>query len=205
MILEVNNTFDEKRVYFLKMQENEHAGRQHECGDGNFKELNSGIDSPKDGSISPNGIGSAPRPEDEPVLCSSSTNFKITWAKDFHVSPFNSRKGNYALNAHNPFSSPCRGDNEVAIISNTITLTSSKHHAKLIARVFSTQASLDPSSLGLTEEIRLVAGWWWVGFVTFPRILREAAKLFFLRKLHVWYRPEVLPDSIGRPETHDEK
>ena len=205
MILEVNNTFDEKRVYLLKRQENEHAGLQHERGDSTIKELNFGIDSPKDGSISPNGIGPAPRPENEPIHYSSSTNFKTTWAKDFHVSPFNSRKGNYALNAHNPFSSPCKSGNDAAIISNTITLTSSKRHAKLVARVFSTQTSLDPSSLGLIEEIRLVAAWWWVGFVTFPRILREAAKLFFLRKLHVWYRPEVLQDSIGRRETHDEK
>lgn len=174
MILEVNNTFDERRMYFLKSQENEH-------------------------------VSVPPHSEDEAVHHhSSSANFNTTWSKDFHVSPFNSRKGNYALNAHDPFSSSTSG-NEATIINNTITLTSSKHHAKLVARVFSTQNSLDPSSLGLIEQIKLVASWWWVGFVTFPRILREAAKLFFLRNLHVWYRPEVLRGSIGRRETHDEK
>ena len=211
MILEVNNTFDEKRMYFLKRQEYEHTDAQRESGDGIVKGFNVGIDSLQDGSLSQNEAVSVLHPEDEPVHDSSSSiNFKSTWAKDFHVSPFNSRKGNYTLNAHDPFassssSSSKRGDEERAIISNTITLTSSKQHAKLIARVFSTQPSLDPSSLGLIEEIKLVAGWWWVGFVTFPRILREAAKLFFLRKLHVCYRPEVLQQSIGRRETHDEK
>lgn len=204
MILEVNNTFDEKRMYFLKSQENERTGLQGERGDGAIKEPNAGIDSSKGGSISQNESASVPHPEDEPIYQPSSAGFRTTWMKDFHVSPFNSRKGDYALNAHDPFSSPSSNGNEAAIISNTITLTSSKHRAKLVARVFSTQASLDPSSLGLIEEIKLVAGWWWVGFVTLPRILREAGKLFFLRKLHVWYRPEVLQGSIGRRETHDE-
>ena len=55
--------------------------------------------------------------------------------------------------------------------------------------------------MGLHDTIRFVSLWWWVGFVTFPRIVKEAAKLFFKRKLHVWYRPEVLHTSIGRTAT----
>jgi hypothetical protein len=31
-----------------------------------------------------------------------------------------------------------------------------------------------------------------------PRIVTQAAVLFFRRRLHVWYRPEPLKDSIGR-------
>lgn len=212
MILEVNNTFDERRMYFLKSQENEKSDLQREGGDGIIKELGVGLDCPEGGgSISQNKNVSTPDPEDEPAHPSSSTTFKNNWKKDFHVSPFNSRKGHYALTAHDPFSSssssssPSMSGNEAPIINNTITLTSSKDHAKLVARVFSTQSSLDPSTLGLIDEIKLIAGWWWVGFVTFPRILREAAKLFFRRKLHVWYRPEVHQGSIGRRETRDEK
>jgi hypothetical protein len=48
------------------------------------------------------------------------------------------------------------------------------------------------------QKTRFMTSWWWIGFVTFPRIVREAAKLFFWRKLHVWYRPEPRKDSIGR-------
>ncbi|KAL8800415.1 MAG: hypothetical protein Q9182_005217 [Xanthomendoza sp. 2 TL-2023] len=163
MILEVNNTFGERRLYFLN------------------------------GSPPPelNGPSKDPHP----------SKFKATWSKDFHVSPFNSRKGSYALNVIDPFSP---FPSSTSKIDNAITLSSSKAHAKLVARVFSTGPSSDPATLGYWSRLRFIAKWWWVGFVTFPRILKEAAKLFFRRKLHVWYRPEVLKDSIGRAATNDE-
>ncbi|KAL8862640.1 MAG: hypothetical protein Q9178_001138 [Gyalolechia marmorata] len=165
MILEVNNTFDERRLYFLK------------------------------------GTPSV-EPEEERLKDPQFFGkFKDTWPKDFHVSPFNSRKGSYRLTAYDPFSPHLSG---TGMINNTIYLDSSKLHAKLVARVFSTEASSDPATLGYWAGLRFVAAWWWVGFVTFPRIVREAGKLFFRRKLHVWYRPEVLKDTIGRRATNDE-
>lgn len=127
--------------------------------------------------------------------------FSDVWMKDFHVSPFNSRKGSYSLKALNPF--PCvTYDNPV--IDNTITLKSSKDHAKLVARLYSTGKALDPQGLGFFGTLRFILSWWWVGFMTSPRILREAFKLFFKRKLHVWLRPEVLTSSIGRFPTTSE-
>ncbi|KAL9126276.1 MAG: hypothetical protein Q9217_004649 [Psora testacea] len=174
MILEVNNTFDERRMYFLKeslpifIEEN-----------------------PQQPSIGSQ--GSIASLQDPP-----SAKFTNVWSKDFHVSPFNSRKGAYSLTANDPFFPHLTGS---LPINNTITLTSSKKHAKLVARVFSTAPSLDPSTFGSWHRLKFIASWWWVGFVTFPRIVREAAKLFFRRKLHVWYRPEVLKSSIGRQAT----
>lgn len=200
MILEVNNTFDEKRIYFLKSQKNKDIRLRSESENSVVENVDSEITLPQGGNLR-NEDGSVPSTKEETGNFSSSK-FKSIWAKDFHVSPFNSRKGNYALSADDPFSPSLSGNGG---INNTITLTSSKNHVKLIARIFSTQPSLDPSSLGLMEEVKMVASWWWVGFVTFPRILREAAKLFFQKRLHVWYRPEVLKGSIGRRETHDEK
>ena len=91
------------------------------------------------------------------------------------------------------------------MINNTITLSSSKSHAKLVARIFSTGPPTDPSTLTVATKVRFILAWWWVGFVTFPRIVKEAGKLFFQRKLHVWYRPEVMNDSIGRKETDRER
>ena len=166
MILEVNNTFDERRMYFLKQNAP------------NLMEDTSKEQSNTAHSFSP-----------------SSAKFTNAWSKDFHVSPFNSRKGSYSLSANDPFSSNVIG---ILPIRNTIILNSSKKHAKLVARVFSTGPSLDPSTFGSLDTCKFLASWWWVGFVTFPRILREAAKLFFKGKLHVWYRPEVLQSSIGR-------
>ena len=166
MILEVNNTFDERRMYLLKNSESD------------------AIDHQFDG----NGVASG--------------KFANKWAKDFHVSPFNSRKGSYSLIALDPFSSRLNGKGPV---DNTITLSSSKDHPKLVARVFSTANPLDPFTVTKWDTFEFILSWWWVGLVTFPRIVREAGKLFFRRKLHVWYRPEVSKDSIGRTETQEER
>ena len=160
MILEVNNTFDERRMYFMK----------HEKG-----------------------------MEGDDPQSSPSSKFTNTWSKDFHVSPFNSRKGAYSLVASNPFTNP----NNI-IVDNSITLKSSEDHAKLVARIFSTAPALDPFSMTVWAKVRLIIAWCWVGFMTFPRIVKEAAKLFFQRKLHVWYRPEVMKTSVGRKPTRRE-
>lgn len=189
MILEVNNTFDERRMYLLKDTEKEQVNSISESSNGDDE--NGSYDaSNKFASIKT--LHANQR----------SAKFATRWAKDFHVSPFNSRKGSYALSAHDPFFPGLSGK---GAINNTITLRSSKDHVKLIAKVFSTQGSIDPSSLSRWERLRLVASWWWVGFMTNPRIVREAVKLFFQKKLYVWYRPEVLKDSIGRHETADER
>ena len=184
IILEVNNTFDERRMYFLK-----------DCNDTAPGQAPSDR-APRPGNDNPTQNSGAQhdgaRTIDEP-----STRFTNSWSKDFHVSPFNSRKGSYTLSAYDPLS---QGE-----VNNTITLSSSKGHPKLIARVFSTGASIDPTSMGTLGSLRFVAVWCWVGFVTFPRIVREAAKLFFRRRLRVWYRPEVMRGSMGRHETGDEK
>jgi len=191
MILEVNNTFDEKRMYLLKK--------------GAARESASEKDTiPSQEAKMMANEKEEPPPPDEKIA----SRFSAAWQKDFHVSPFNSRKGGYSLSATDPFVNHLgNGDYEASCghVNNTITLSSSKNHPKLIARVFSTSDSIDPYSLTRWQLFRFIFSWWWVGFVTFPRIVREAAKLFFGRKLHVWFRPEVLKDSVGRNETKDER
>lgn len=127
--------------------------------------------------------------------------FTDIWMKDFHVSPFNSRKGSYVLKALNPF--PYATYDSPAI-DNTITLISSKDHAKLVARLNSTGPAIHQNQLGVLNTARFILTWWWVGLVTFPRIVREAGKLFFKRSLHVWFRPEVLHTGVGRMPTSTE-
>lgn len=164
MILEVNNTFGERRMYFMD----------------------------QDNII--------PTSNTDGQAMNMLKKFKNSWAKDFHVSPFNSRKGSYSLVADDPFS-VAGGIN----INNIITLQSSKDHAKLVARLFSTGSYIDPFTMTTWSTLRFILSWWWVGLVTFPRIVKEAAKLYFCRKLHVWYRPEVLAQSLGRQETYVER
>ena len=184
MILEVNNTFDERRIYFLREAQQKTFAR---AARGLGSQLEYVASAQNNGTLS----------GDDEFTGSKIIKFTDSWAKDFHVSPFNSRKGAYSLIAHDPIAE--------GRLNNTITLSSSKGHPKLVAKIFSVDDPADPSKMGTMASWRFIASWWWVGFVTFPRIVREAAKLFFRRKLHVWYRPEVLRQSIGRKETAEER
>lgn len=167
MILEVNNTFGERRMYLL------------------------------DGSNVVPGTPQSTSTEPD-LIVGAKSRFNDIWMKDFHVSPFNSRKGSYVLRAQDPFP---HGMFDEPVIDNTITLISSKDHAKLVARLSSTGKALDQDAMGVLDTIKFVLSWCWVGFVTFPRIVKEAGRLFFKRKLHVWFRPEVLHTGIGRQPT----
>ena len=184
MILEVNNTFDERRMYLLKG-----------CHQDKLSEKVNDRELPLD-KEDLDKVHDVDQANNE-YFDEKAKKFTDSWSKDFHVSPFNSRKGSYGLSAYDPLSQ--------SKINNTITMSSSKGHPKLVAKIFSTGHSINPSDMGALDTMKFVAAWWWVGFVTFPRIVREAAKLFFRRKLHVWYRPEVLRDSLGRKETGEER
>ncbi|KAI1086770.1 hypothetical protein F5B19DRAFT_118160 [Rostrohypoxylon terebratum] len=171
IILEVNNTFDERRMYFLTADSTSESAETSDMG--------------KDSLA---GGAEDRQPNDQKPI-------RKTWKKDFHVSPFNSRKGAYSVIAYDPLSSNMEGRGP---INCTINLISSKDHAKLNARIFSTGDAIDPTEMTSFQKFRFLISWWWVGFVTFPRIVKEAAVLFFKRGLHVWYRPEPLKTSIGR-------
>lgn len=170
MVLEVNNTFGERRPYFMKIAE---------------KDLE------KSSSLNSDGISSKP------------TRFTNTWNKDFHVSPFNSRKGAYSVVAYDPLFPKMAGRGS---IDNTITLLSSKSHAKLIARVFSKGDPVDPAKMGFISRMEFLSSWWWVIWATAIRTIKQAVTLYFTHELHVWFRPEPLLDTFGRiaDETEDQ-
>jgi DUF1365 family protein len=174
MILEVNNTFDERRMYLLRVNKAD-TGVDVEAGHEN----------------------------DAPVGVGKQLTFSATWKKDFHVSPFNSRKGSYSLRATDPLAA--YEETGHVRIDNTIVLRSSKEHPKIVARIWSDGEPKDPATISSLQAARFILAWCWVGFATFPRILWEASKLYFRRRLHVWYRPEVVDTSIGRPYTADER
>ena len=111
MILEVNNTFDERRLYLLRPGSSDEDSESSE-------------DNKSDNTLF----------------------FKETWQKDFHVSPFNSRKGTYSLRAIDPVAAFEQYGH--VKVDNTIVLRSDKGHPKLVARVFSTE----PPTPALTVE-----------------------------------------------------
>ena len=122
--------------------------------------------------------------------------------KDFDVSPFNSRKGTYSILANDPLGPGMNGFQGLDV---TITLNSSKSHPKLVARLFSEGEAVNPMKLGFLQKYQFIAKWCWVGFATFPRIVKEAAALFYRRQLHVWYRPQPLTRTAGRHASSMEK
>lgn len=158
MILEVNNTFDERRMYFMERRAD--SDESEELG----------------------------------------VKFTQEWQKDFHVSPFNDRAGTYSVQSTNPFDGSIEGRCKV---DNNIVLKSEDGKPKIVARVFSTEPGIDARIMSSWETFLFVLRWWWVGFMTNPRILKEARTLW-AKKLQLYYRPEVLNSSIGRNETLDE-
>jgi len=182
MILEVNNTFDERHMYFLKPSEDPPEEISHSYEESATIEA---LPILKNGTAQPMSTGLPRKP----------TRFTNSWTKEFHVSPFNSRNGTYSLVAYDPLYPSMSGRGSV---NNTVTLKSSKAYSKLVARIFSEGVPVDPQTMSTWHKLKFLGSWWWVGFVTYPRIVREAGKLFFRRKLHVWFRPEPLKTSIGR-------
>jgi hypothetical protein len=170
IVLEVNNTFGERRPYLVLRGTAEDATR-----------------------ISAPGIANPKIPD---------TQIKASWKKDFHVSPFNSRNGSYTLLARDPFEMSTKSFRG---IDNTINLISSKGQSKLFAQLRSEGDVVKASQMRLLTKMRFILTWFWVGFLTFPRIVKEAGYLFFSHQLHVWYRPEPLKDSLGRLADDTEK
>ncbi|KAM4063898.1 DNA-binding WRKY domain-containing protein [Hirsutella rhossiliensis] len=166
IVLDVNNTFDERRTYLV--------------------------------------LRAFPRQADTASASNGAAQSRITasWPKDFHVSPFNSRKGTYSLLASDPLGPDMKGFHGLDV---TINLASSAGHPKFFARLFSEGEAVDPSRMSAMQTLRFLLGWCWVGFATFPRIIRQAAALFLKHKLHVWYRPEPLKTTQGRHADRVEK
>lgn len=83
-------------------------------------------------------------------------------------------------------------------IDTTITLNNSSGHAKLVARVYSAGAALNPATMSVWEKTRFLAKWWWVGLATFPRTVREALTLLFTKKMPWVFRPEPRRETTPR-------
>ncbi|KAI9692174.1 MAG: hypothetical protein M1822_006404 [Bathelium mastoideum] len=184
MIVEVNNTFDERRMYFLKPP----------------AATNSDTKPGHDVARDLMGIAEEILPKGQAANLQS-TVFSDAWSKDFHVSPFNDREGSYSLAAHDPLT---KSNKSRWIVDNTVILRSPEARPKIVARVFADGDPLDPQSASQLDLYRFVLRWCWVGFITFPRIIKEAYKLYFKRSLPVWYRPEIEKRSIARHPTSSE-
>jgi hypothetical protein len=176
MILEVNNTFGERNMYFLRASQDDDSSE---------------LPSPPELEASLERGTSKGKP----------TRFTTTWPKTFFVSPYNSRKGAYSLVTYDPLYPSMTGHGPV---NNILTLKSSKGHPKIIARIFSSSDVIDPATMSLLHKLRFLVSWSWVAFATMPRTIYEAASLYY-KNLHIWSRPEPVVVNISRPASSTEK
>ncbi|ORY79865.1 hypothetical protein BCR37DRAFT_76375 [Protomyces lactucae-debilis] len=115
-----------------------------------------------------------------------------TFSRRFHVSPFNDRSGAYQLQCRDPF------EETPISVGMHLTMLAEDGSKKLTAQVNSIAAPV------LTSH-RLVTYWTILKhgtavFMTVPRILAEAYKLHYSKKLAVFLRPEPFEElsAIGR-------
>ncbi|KAJ8063645.1 hypothetical protein OCU04_007509 [Sclerotinia nivalis] len=85
-----------------------------------------------------------------------------------------------------------------------VTLSSSSNHPKLFAHLYSTGIPLDPSEQSFFSFWGFMCRWWWVGWCTYPRILHQAIKLAYQKNLSIWYRPEPRSSNVARHATSSE-
>jgi DUF1365 family protein len=110
-----------------------------------------------------------------------------TISRRFHVSPFNDRLGTYQFKTLSP-------ENGISI---ELVLVTPENKPKLVA----TLKSQNSSSVNDTMNVLILCvqcGWWI--FLSFPRILYEAWKLYYQKGLPVYLRPEPFHEkgTIGR-------
>ncbi|RGP68110.1 cyclopropane-fatty-acyl-phospholipid synthase [Fusarium longipes] len=120
---------------------------------------------------------------------------KATVQKEFHFSPFNSRKGSYSVLASDPLGPDMRGFRELDI---TLSLFSSKGYPKLVAKLISENPAIDPCEMNIAQKVSFTWTWFWSVVLTLPRFVKEYISLFYRHNLHFWYRPEPRKNSTGR-------
>ena len=185
MILEVNNTFGERRMYLLQepgeeekndVEEGErsHAGK----GSKRFKSMWN-----KDFHVSPFN-------DREGV-------YSLTATDPFATGAENARINNIVTLSSTPYDA-LQPDVDTNSASSAQSLK-----PKVIASITSTSPAIHPSSITPLRKPIFLFSHALTGFLTNPRILFEARHLWS-KGLKVWYRPEVSSSTIGREETKEE-
>ncbi|KAK4191230.1 hypothetical protein QBC35DRAFT_24972 [Podospora australis] len=121
--------------------------------------------------------------------------------KDFHVSPFNFPTGDYIINASDPFD---RQDESMLGLRVAIMTRSEGFHTTVVS-LRSSEPAIDPFAMTAWNKGRFVLSWGWVGLLTMPRILKEAAVLHYKHKLPFWYKPEPLKGTVSRKASSTER
>ncbi|KAL5362898.1 hypothetical protein BJX96DRAFT_167030 [Aspergillus floccosus] len=183
MIMEINNSFYEKRNIFFPL-----------TGDG------IAVDSPQPQATT---ITATKKATKEPVSIrfqystSQSKHYKGSWEKLIFGSPFEKVGGSMTAKFVDPMLGPSLQSN---LSSNT-----PDGQVKVTSRLASWGEPVDPLLSDSWSVARFVARWTHVGALSAPRIVKEALRIRFRGNLQYLQRPEVRADSVPRKQTKVER
>ncbi|OQD87492.1 hypothetical protein PENANT_c005G06023 [Penicillium antarcticum] len=182
MVLEINNSFGEKKLVFFRFSPFGQEIEQREEPDN----VDSAIATTNEGPQSMNFLQSR----------SKFKTYKAKWDKDMFISPFEKVEGYLVTSCDDPCNSV--SGNKGPFNTNS-TLFSPDGKPKLISRVFSWGQPIDPLSDSAGKLIKFLAGWCFVGALTKFRILHQAFRVWsrgnltYLQKPEITYKPSASP------------
>ncbi|PYH80276.1 hypothetical protein BO82DRAFT_433466 [Aspergillus uvarum CBS 121591] len=186
MIMEINNSYDEKRNYFFRV----------ERGETPIPALKKGNETDKPHFLDDaSTIRSAPS---QP----KATYYKGTWQKFIFASPFEKVDGAIA----NRFMDLAHGApwKPNATLLNTNTL-SPQGKVKMVTRITCCGTPLDPAQMGFSDLARIVLRWTLPGVLTTPYIVLEALRIRWKGWMKMMEKTPVRSGSIGRHPTRAER
>ncbi|GAB1217858.1 hypothetical protein ATERTT37_007101 [Aspergillus terreus] len=183
MIMEINNSFYEKRNFFFRLTGDDIA-----------------VDSPQPQAST---ITATAKDTKERVSvhfhssASQSKHYKGSWEKLIFGSPFEKVGGSMTAKFVDPMLGPSLQSN---LSSNT-----PDGQVKVTSRLASWGEPVDPLLSDSWSIASFVARWTHVGALSAPRIVKEALRIRFRGNLKYLQRPEVRADSVPRKQTKVER
>lgn len=183
MIMEINNSFFEKRNFFFRV-----------TGDG------MAVDSANNWSttttVSAKGCHDKLSLHFSPSM-PKSKQYKGSWEKDIFGSPFEKVGGLMVSKSVDPVLGPS--------IQSNLSSNTPDGQVKVTSRLSSWGEPVDPLAAPGWIIARFIARWTHVGVLSAPRIVKQALRIRLRGKLTYLKRPEVRPGSIPRKETEIER
>ncbi|KAJ5105582.1 hypothetical protein NUU61_002929 [Penicillium alfredii] len=124
--------------------------------------------------------------------------YKGTWTKRIFASPFEKMEGVFT----NTFVDPLPSEpNPRGTLQSTLTSVSAEGRVKVNSRLSSWSKPVNPISASWRDVTHIILRWTHVGAISSPRIIKEALRIRFRGMMEYHKRPEVRPGSIPRNQT----
>lgn len=187
MILEVNNSYGEKRNVFM------HLIPENTLSEGKSCEMIS--------TVSGRGCSGTQTFEFMSSVPTAKY-YKCSWDKDIFASPFERVEGSFNLRFVDPLDpSPAKG----GPLHNNMTLISTCGKPKVTSRLYSCAPPLDPLLASSWEVAIFLMKWSFIIPISLGRIVVEALRIRFRGNMPYLNKPDVKRKSIPRNASETEK